>query len=204
MIEVQLEQLSDEWFQARVGVPSASCFDKVVTSKGDPSKQAVNYAYTLAGERIAGAKAETHQSYAMARGCEMEAEARQLFELITGYQVRQTGILYPDENKQFSCSPDGLIDEAETGLEIKSPLIHTHVSYLLAGKLPTEYVQQVQGSMLITGFQTWHFFSYYPGLPPLHVIVKRDDEFIGKLSAALDNFCTFVDETVERLKKVAA
>ena len=203
MLELQLEQLSDEWFQARVGVPSASCFDKIVTSKGEPSKQAVNYAYTLAGERIAGAKAETHQSYAMARGCEMEAEARQLFKLITGHQVRQTGILYPDENKRFSCSPDGLIDEAETGLEIKSPLIHTHVAYLLARKLPTEYVQQVQGSMLITGFRTWHFFSYYPGLPPLHIEVPRDDVFIHRLSFEIDKFCALVESTVEKLKEVA-
>lgn len=203
MIEVYYEQLSEEWFQARVGVPSASCFDKIVTSKGEPSKQAMNYAYTLAGERVAGVKTETYQSPAMARGVEMEVEARQLFELMSGYSVRETGICYPDENKQFSCSPDGIIDEAQTGLEIKSPLIHTHVSYLLAGKLPTEYIQQVQGSMLITGFKTWHFFSYYPGLPPLYLEVERDDDFLNKLSAALDKFCDLVDATVERLKRAA-
>lgn len=203
MIELQLDQLSPEWFEARVGVPSASCFDKIVTSKGEPSKQAINYAYALAGERIAGTKTETFQSPAMARGVEMEAEARQLFELMTGYNVRQTGICYPDENKQCSCSPDGIIDDQETGLEIKCPLIHTHVAYLLARKLPTEYIQQVQGSMLITSFRQWHFISYYPGLPPLHVIVEWDEVFISKLSAELNKFCALVDDTVKRLKEVA-
>jgi putative phage-type endonuclease len=204
VIELQIEQLSPQWFDSRIGVPSASCFDKVVTSKGEPSKQAINYAYTLAGERLAGTKTETFQSPAMMRGVEMEAEARQLFELMTGYAVRQTGVCYPDENKQYSCSPDGIIDDQETGLEIKCPMIHTHVAYLLADKLPTEYVQQVQGSMLITGFKQWHFISYYPGLPPLHVIVDRDETFIGKLSAELDKFCATVDDTVKRLKEVAA
>jgi hypothetical protein len=203
MLEFNVPQLSDEWFQCRIGIPSASCFSKVVTSKGEPSKQARDYAYTLAGERIIDSKVETHQSAAMLRGVEMEEEARQLFELMTGYTVRQTGIIYPDENKQYSCSPDGIIDEIEEGLEIKSPLLHTHVGYLIAGKLPVDYVQQVQGSMLITGFKAWHFFSYYPGMPPLHLKVNRDETFIGKLKEQLDQFCGLVDRTVEQLRGAA-
>jgi len=201
MIEIDVPQLSEEWFQARVGIPSASNFDKIVTSKGEPSKQAVNYAYTLAGERLIGSKVETYQNAAMQHGVEMEAEARQLFELITGFDVRETGIIYPDKNKQYSCSPDGVIDSEQAGLEIKCPLIHTHVSYLLGGKLPTEYIHQVQGSMLITGFKCWHFVSYYPGLAPLRIKVKRDEKFISKLAKALDDFCELVDKIVKRLQE---
>ena len=201
MLEINVPQCEEEWFNLRIGMPSASQFSKIVTSKGELSKQATDYAYTLAGERIIGAKVETYQNAAMQRGVELEAEARQLFELIEGVEVRQTGIVYPDESKKYSCSPDGLIDDQETGVEIKSPLLHTHVKYLLAGKLPADYVQQVQGSMLITGFSAWWFMSYYPGIKPLLIKVERDEKFIGKLKAALDEFCAQVDEIVERLRE---
>ena len=52
--------------------------------------------------------------------------------------------------------------------EIKCPTPKTHVLWL-DGILPTEYRQQVHGSMAITGLNTWHFWSFYPGLQPLHV-----------------------------------
>ena len=75
MIRLDVEQGSREWLEARAGTPSASNFDKIVTTKGEPSKQAKNYLYELAGERIAGPKPETYQSAAMVRGLETEAEA---------------------------------------------------------------------------------------------------------------------------------
>lgn len=204
MIELNTPQCSEEWFTAKAGIPGASSFHKIVTSKGEPSKQATDYAYTLAGERITGQKVETHQSAAMLRGAEMEAEARELFEFTTDLEVRQTGIIFSDKSRQYLCSPDGVIDEQQAGLEVKCPLMHTHIKYLLAGKLPTDYVQQVQGSMLVTGFQVWHFFSYYPGLPPLHIEVERDEKLIGKMGQELERFCALVDGTVNKLKKVSA
>ena len=41
--------------------------------------------------------------------------------------------------------------------------------YLKEGKLPTKYFVQVQSSLYITGFEKWHFLSYYPGMKHLHV-----------------------------------
>ena len=203
MIEIDCIQGEDEWFACKAGIPGASSFDRIVTSKGEPSKQAKNYAYQIAGERITGVKTETYSNGIMQRGIETEAEARQLFELMTGLKVRQTGIVFPDETKRYLCSPDGIIDEELTGLEIKCPLAHTHIAYLLAGKLPAEYVQQVQGSMLVTGFDVWHFLSYYPGLPPLHIKVERDEVFLDRLSNELNKFCELVDSVVERIKEAA-
>jgi len=204
MIEFKCDQGSDEWFAAKVGIPGASSFHKIVTSKGEPSKQVRDYAYTLAGERITGQKAETYTNDAMQRGIEMEEEARNLFEFLTGHEVRQTGVVFCDEAKRYLCSPDGLIDSEQSGLEIKCPKMHTHIGYLLAGRVPTDYIAQVQGSMFITSFQTWHFMSYYPGLPPLHIVVERDDEFIRRLSAELEKFCALVDDTVKKLQEVTA
>ena len=199
MIMVDCEQMSPEWFQYRCGVPSASNFDKIVTSKGSPSRQATNYMYKLASERIVGTKEETYQSDAMTRGIELESEAKDLFRMLNDIEVKEVGLCYKDDDRQFSCSPDGIINDSE-GLEIKCPLSHTHVKYLLDNKLPIDYIQQVQGSMLVTGFQSWWFMSYFPGMPPLIVEVKRDNDFCAKLKVELDEFCTKLDEITEQLR----
>jgi len=201
MIILDIEQYSDEWFTERAGKPTASNFDKIVTTKGEPSKQSKNYLYQLAGENVTGVKTDTYQNATMQRGLEMEAEAKDLFRFAVG-DVKEVGLIYPDEQRKYSCSPDGILEDA--GLEIKCPLIHTHVSYLLSNKLPTEYIQQVHGSMLVTGFKKWHFMSYYPALPPLILCIDRDEEFIGKLSEALDNFCFELLQTTQQLRGLAA
>jgi len=79
-------------------------------------------------------------------------------------------------------------------------MLKTHIKYLLDGKLPTEYFCQVQGSLYITGFETWDFFSYYPGIEPFKITVERNDEFIKKLDKALDEFCFQVVKIIKRLK----
>jgi hypothetical protein len=61
------------------------------------------------------------------------------------------------------------------------------VGWVMAGKLPDEHSQQVHGSMAVTGLNSWHFFSFFPGLQPFHIIVYRD-AYTAKLSASLDDF----------------
>jgi len=198
MITLDLEQGGPEWFAARAGIPTASNFDKIITTKGEPSKSAKKYMYQLAGERILGAPVETYTNGAMERGIALEAEAREMYGLTTGNEVRQVGLCYQNEERCFSCSPDGLTDIG--GLEIKCPLLSTHVEYLLKGKLPTEYFQQVQGSLFVTGLPWWDFFSYYPGMPPFRVRVTPDELFHNALSAALSSFCSELDNTVDFLR----
>ena len=198
MIILDVEQGSDEWFEARVGIPSASAFDKLITSKGALSTSRQKLLYKLAGERVLGEKEDGYTNGAMQRGIELEPEARALFELITGLEVKEVGLCYYDERKDRSCSPDGIIPishENGQGLEIKCPELQTHVEYLLGKKLPTKYLQQVQGSLYITGLERWHFFSYHPGMKPFHIVVERDEIWIAKLSKALDDFVDELDET---------
>ena len=196
---IDVEQGSQSWLLERAGVPSASCFDKIVTSKGAPSKQAQKYLYSLAGEKLLGAPTESYQNDAMIRGQELEAEARNYYEFISDKEVKQVGFCYYDKDKRYGSSPDGVIDD-DGGLEIKCPSLPVHVEYLDKGKLPTDYTQQVQGNMLVTGRSYWMFMSYYPSLPPLIIRVERDEKFIGLLKGALDKFCVELEETYKRLK----
>lgn len=200
MITLDVEQQSAEWIIARLGIPTASCFDRIITTKGEPSKQAEKYLQQLACERVTGISEDSYKSAYMQRGNDVEAEARQFYELVTDSVVQKAGICYPDERKRYSCSPDGLVGE-DGGIQIKCPSGAVHVGYLLANKLPTEYFTQIQGELLCTGRKWWDFISYYPGLKPLLIRVNRDESFIATLKSALEAFCKDLDEVIERIRE---
>ena len=196
-----VEQGTDAWLQLKAGRPGASSFDKIITMKGEPSKTRTDYIYELAAERIVGRQVDNYSNAAMLRGTAMEPEGRALFEFITGLELRQVGLVYRDEDRRVLCSPDGLLPDA--GFEQKNPLAKTHAKYLLNGKLPSEYFQQVQGSMWVCGFDRWYFQSCYPGMPPLILEVKRDDKWIAKLETLMAEFLDELDHVhAEILKKV--
>ncbi len=199
MITLDIQQGTQEWLDARCGIPTASNFDKIVTISGAPSKQAQKYLYQLAGERILCHAEESYRNGAMERGNELESEARSYYELVNDLEIKQTGICYPDERKLYSCSPDGLVKE-DGLIEIKCPIIHTHVGYLLDGSGPSDYFQQTQGQLLVTGRKWVDFFSYYPGLKPVIVRVERDEKFIKTLALELENFCRQLDEITEKIR----
>lgn len=199
MIVLDIEQGKPEWHDARLGIPTASVFDQILTTKGEISTQREKLLYKLAGERVAGSAEESYSNTAMLRGIEMEPEARTLFEITTGLKVDQVGFCYSDESRKVGCSPDGKIVGVNEGLEIKCPSIAVHVEYLMKKKLPTKYFQQVQGSLAVTGWDRWHFLSYYPAIKPFHIVVERDEIWIAKFSKAIKEFTEELEEVYNRL-----
>jgi hypothetical protein len=191
-------QGTPEWFAAKAGSVGASSVDKIITTKGEPSKSRTEYMMQLAGERLTGTCEETYQSIHMANGIEREASARALFEMIHEVECRQVGIVYKDEKKDLHCSPDGLIGD-NAGIEIKNPMMKNAVKYLLAGKIPIEYFSQIQMSLYVTERETWWFMSNYAGLQPLIIECHRDEVFLKKLDAELRAFNEELNEMVMRL-----
>jgi len=196
---IEIEQRSEQWFTEKLGKPSASCFDRIITAKGAASKQSDGYMYELAGQRITGKHEDGYTNTFMQRGIDLEDEARDLFELVTGLNVTQVGLVCED-SERYLCSPDGLIMDQSAGLEIKSPIMKTHVEYLIKDQLPATYFHQAQGSMLVTGFSYWYFMSYYPAMPVFIKIIDRDAQFCVALSKALDAFCDDLDALTEKLR----
>lgn len=190
-------QGSDEWFAARIGIPTASNFDKIITTKGEPSKQALKYMYKLAAEKASGQKEDGYQSDDMARGVELENYARSAYEFAMDVNVVQVGFCLADG---YGASPDGMIGD-EGLVEIKCPKPSTHVEYLESGKLPTTYFQQVQGQLLVTERKWCDFVSYCPGLKPLIIRVDRNDDFINKLKAELEAFNEKLNALVQRISE---
>ena len=198
MIILDCIQGTPEWVEARLGIPTSSEFSKIITpAKGDYSSQAVTYQHKLIAERLTGKEATGFMSDWMERGKEMEAEARSWYEFTQGVTVQQVGFVYQDERKLFGCSPDGLLENK--GWECKCPSPGVMVSYMLDGGLPREYIPQVQGSMFITGYESWDFTVYHPDFDPILITVKRDDEFIAKLEKHLGRFNKELHEKLKRL-----
>lgn len=196
-----LEQGSAEWKEKRKGKPTASGFSNIITAaKGELSKSADGYINQLIGETFCPDWEDWQGNKFTERGKEFEAEAREAFqaELIAGDLV-EVGFCIADDGV-CGCSPDGLIldinKEPVSGVEIKCPSPKTHVGYVRGGVLPDDYKQQVHGSMAVTGLCEWHFWSYFPGMKPLHVIVERD-EYTAKLEAALAQFVEMYREARE-------
>jgi len=179
-----MEQRSPEWFAARCGIPTASSFNKIITSTGRPSKTAITYMYELLADWL-GAEKEQFQTEWMTRGTAMEPEAIAFYEFETGLDVQPIGFITALDGL-VGCSPDGMTEHK--GLELKCPKASTHVKYLLSGKCPAEYVPQVQGSMWVAEKDEWDFMSYHPDLDPLLITVKRDDEFIDALEVQVKKF----------------
>jgi hypothetical protein len=203
MIISEVEQLSDEWFSEHAGIPGASSMDKIITSTGKPSTSRKDLMYKLTAEALLGEKEKGYTNSIMEEGTAREDESRNYFSFAYDVEVHQVGMCYRDEQKKYLCSPDGLIKEGDewvSGLEMKNPLAKTHVSYLIAGKLPTKYFVQVQSSLFITELPKWYFMSYYPGLKPFVIEVYPDLEFHKKLESALDTFCAELAQMIGRLK----
>ncbi len=199
MKTLTFKQQSLEWFAARLGIPTASSFSKIITSKGEPSKQAQGYLYTLAAERISGIREQSFSSAATEEGVRREEESRLVYSMLKEVEVEQVGFCLED-NERWGCSPDGLV--GDNGLvEFKNPTGKVAVEYLLANKIPTKYFVQVQGQMFVTGREWTDFVSYYPGLKPLIIRVNRDEEFIAKLEKELTEFSNELDRVCEEIRR---
>lgn len=195
---LNMPQGSDEWFKIRIGLPTSSNFDKIITTEGKPSKQKEKYLYTVAGEKVSGIKEDTFQSFAMQKGIEKEVEARNYYKMLYDVEVQEVGFCLAD-NGLYGCSPDGLIG-TDGGVEIKCPLIHTHVSYLLKGKLLDDYFQQAQGSLFVTGRKWWDIMSYFAGLRPVIIRVLPDKAFHKALEVELGIFTKELNDLVAKIK----
>jgi hypothetical protein len=158
---IYCDQGSPEWHQARCGIISASNMKSLFTSRGEKTASGVRETYLnqVIAERLMQKPMDTFQSYDMERGTLLEAQARANFEMYLDVTVQEVGFHMHDDY-DIGCSPDGLF--ADTGVEIKCPKANTHVRYMRSKKLPSEYLQQVQGTMYVMNLERYYFMSYHP------------------------------------------
>lgn len=194
---INCEQNTPEWFGARAGKITASLFSRFLSGTGKVSKSAPKVVDNLIKEKAAGIRQPYFQSEAMTRGIEMEPEALQWINDNSIYNFEPVGFF--DSGKGYGCSPDAIDWDNKVGIEIKCPIITTHLKYLKDAKIPTKYYSQVQGQLMVSGFDTWYFLSYFPDELPLMVKVERDEEFISKLREELEKNVILINEGVDEV-----
>lgn len=190
---IPCQQYTPEWWEARRGVPTCSEFGRILTPKTMKlSASADKYIYEL----IADKRCQTPNFFSegrpqtpeMEHGSNTEAEARNFYAMDRGVDVEQIG-LYLSDDLRFGGSPDGIMQKARGGLELKCPKRSTQIEYLLNGTLPEEYKCQVHGHLIISGFDWWDFMSYSPGLDLDPLIIRVvPDAFTRELRVALEQF----------------
>jgi putative phage-type endonuclease len=192
-------QRTDDWFQVRIGKATASNFDKIMAGEryaGWKNYRAELVAERLTGKRYAELTGRDFTTFEMQWGTDTEPLARLHYRLLSHNEAEECGF-FQHSTLAAGASPDGLIDEDGT-LEIKCPNTATHIETLHSGKVPRQYVAQVQGQLWITGRKWADFVSFDPRLPEnakiLIIHVVRDEDYIKLLETEVTRFLHQVDE----------
>lgn len=203
MIELDMEQGTEEWHKARLGIPTASMMSSIITSTGKPSTSAKTYMYQLLADVRKGSPCDNWEGNKFTEiGHEREGETRELYELITGNEVREVGFVFKDDKRLVGCSPDGLV--GDDGLfEEKNPKGSTFMKYAFAGnKVPTEYKVQVQAQLWITGRQWCDFMVAHPDLGHMIIRAERDEQFITIMAGMVAKFVAELEDKKQQLSEV--
>lgn len=196
---IDCEQNSPEWRLARMGIPTASSFDDILTpakSKGE-QKTRRTYMLKLAGEILTGEPMEHVVTAAMERGHAMEGEARDLYAFRCGGAMSKVGLL---RRGRVGCSPDSLIGD-DGGIEIKTKAPHLLIDLFQKDEFPEEHKAQVQGALWITGRAWWDLAIYWPGLPLFVKRATRDEVFIQNLANEVERFNSDLDVIVADMRR---
>ena len=174
-------------------------------SVGEFSDATKDYAFRLAVERISGTPLdEGFSTWAMKRGQELEPAGRAEVEVKLGVFVDEAGFVCTDDLK-FGASADGFIDH-DGGLEIKCLVDPSRIrDVILKGDI-SEFMDQIQGGMWITGRKWWQFALYCPALEKVGLQlwtkrIDRDDNYIDALEMDLIEFEKLVTENETLLRE---
>jgi len=202
----EIIQGSPEWLQQRLGKATASRIaDIVAKTKKRPPASRANYLAQLVAERLTNQPTEGFKSPAMQHGTETEPLARMAYEMATGELVTEVPMIDHPTIPMSGASPDGLV--GKDGLvEIKCPNTATHIETLIADKVPTKYIPQIQWQIACTGRAWCDFVSYDPRMPEdMQLFVKRverDDALIAELEGEVTQFLEEVAATVLKLIEI--
>lgn len=196
------EQGSHEWYQVRLGIPTASRCSEILTPKTlKLSTQSRGYMAELIAERYTGKPADEGNSQWMQRGTELESQARAAYARQTGWTVQTVGFISLDDGS-FGASCDGLV--GDDGLvEIKCRGLKTVFAYLMDSKpLVDACWSQVQGQLFVTGREWCDIFAWHP--EPTWCTterIERDEKYILALAKALVEFNEEMESRVAALRE---
>jgi len=185
-----LLQGSEEWFQARCGLLTASEMGRIITPttlKPAGNDKASAHLFELLAQRITGHVEPRYIGDDMLRGHADEVEARALYARHFA-EVEEVGFVTNDEwGFTLGCSPDGLVGD-DGMIECKSRRQKFQVETIVANAMPHEYRAQVQTALLVTGRAWCDFVSYSGGMPMIVLRVPADKAVQSAIVEAATDF----------------
>lgn len=187
-----VEQRSDEWFEQRRGMVTASVVGQLLTPSLKVADNDTSRALTrlLVAERITGhTEGNTYTTQDMLRGIYEEPRAIAHYQQHTGLEVEKCGFMRWDDEAgwQLGYSPDGLVRD-QGAVEVKSPRPQNHLQTILTGKIPHHHMAQMQAGMYVAGRWWCDYVSFCGGMPLYVERVLLKSEWENAIQAAMTAF----------------
>ncbi len=194
------EQGSADWYEARLGLPTASMFATIMRDGrgGGESKTRRKYLLQLAGEILTGEPMETYSNDHMERGKAMEDEARKAYAFEHDAELERVGFI---RCGRAGCSPDALIGSKRM-LEIKTTLPHLLIDIHLRGEYPPGHEAQCQGNLWVAQREEIDIAIYWPKMPLYVQTIRRNEKYIEGLARAVDEFNSELAYVVQQMRRL--
>lgn len=189
-----IEQRSPEWYQLRCGLITASTFGALM-AVGDEKRGRERLIHRVASEIVTGVPEEDYSNAYMERGRRHEPQLRAQYSLSAGVDLEPVAFV---RRGRTGCSPDSLIGKDGT-LEIKSEKATLLVNTLLRNEFPHRHKAQVQGQLWICERDHGHLAIGCPGMPLFRKVAGRDEPYIKKIAAAVNQAYDEIDIIVRRI-----
>lgn len=171
-MEIHLEQGSQEWLEYRKTRIGAS--DAAVIMGLSPWSSP----FDLYMEKVEGI--EKTQTYAMKRGQELEAEAREYFENLLGVRFRPA-VFQHDKYDWMMASLDGISEDGKIWIEIKCPSSITSHIKAMNGEIAEYYKAQMHHQKeCVPTLERGIFCSWYDGSGEV-IELEKDTEFTKRM-----------------------
>jgi YqaJ-like viral recombinase domain len=194
---------SDEWYDLRRGIVTASVVGNLVTPKTVRPADNIDVrglTALLVAERITGWTEPSYVSDYMWGGIDDEPRAREKYAEHYA-PVTELGFMVEDRwGFQIGYSPDGLVGESGL-IEIKSRLPKIQLKTILADTVPPEDMAQLQCGLLVSGREWIDYISYSGGMP---IYVKRVYPQGNWFQAITDAVSVFEDNAAEMTRQYRA
>lgn len=195
MIIHDVKQGTEEWLQLRVGKFTGTDGQSIAAD----GKGLETLVFEKAAEVITGKFKPSFTNIDIERGHELEAMARNSYELESGNLVKEVGFVELDEFT--GCSPDGFILE-EGLVEIKCKNDANYVRYLYDRKIDPAHNWQIQFNLMVSGRQWCDYVVFNENFPKTTIItrINRNETEIAKLKAGVAVGIAQLKAILEKIK----
>lgn len=195
------QQLSEAWFNLKLGVISASNASKAVAGKTTDTR--FTYMAELISQVCTGIQKEIDFKQ-MEWGRQHESAARSSYEFQHQVRIQPLTFVFKDQNFRAGVSPDGLIMDAnKRAVEIKCPWDSANfIKFLLEEKIKPEWNWQAQFNLWVLDADTMDFHQYDPRMKtkPLHTTsVVRDPKMQEQIEETIPEFVRDMDRMLEKI-----